>query len=344
MSPLIVALSCWGPHVDIFRRVGFPSLLAEGNLDWLKRFGPVHLLVFTPERDEAEIRSIIEPHGKGFASARAFLFSDDWLGKYPNHVVMCALQRQALERARGIGAGLSWLYPDCIYAEGAFASLGDLDEARKNGIGAFASQGMPILGDSTLYIDGALPRVVPGSAALLPKEPLIEALHGAAVGSVVKGFGLPPGPTTRSPWLTYWESDPGYVLHTFAPNPIICWPRKQIRPWVAALDGDFFDAFEMDGTVEPAHAFAWLEARVNTYDEPFSVPPMTEEEIAKWAAEEATPFGLKFFREQLRPWHSATSLDALGFSRRVSEMALNFRSELGWREDNAAYAPKVRAA
>lgn len=341
MNPLIVALSCWGAHVDIFRRLGFPSLLADGNLDWLRRFGPVHLIVFAPERDEAEVRSIIEPHAKPFASARCLLFSDEWLGKYPNHSVMCAMQRQAVGMARGQGAGLSWLYPDCLYAPGSFASLGDLDEARRNGIGAFVSQGMSILGGPTLYLDGALPRLTPDAAIYLPRDALIEALHGAAVGGVVKGFGLPPGPTTRSPWLTYWESGPGYVIHTFAPNPVICWPRKQIRPWVAALDGDFFDAWEMDGTVEPATAFAWLEARINTYDEPFAVPPMTEEEIARWAAAEATPFGLKWFREQLRPWNSGPNLEALAFSRRVSEMALGFRADLGWRTDGAAYAPKA---
>jgi len=341
MNPLVVALACWGHHIDLFRRLGLPSLLAEGNLGWLRRFGPVHLVIFVPEKDEAEIRAIIEPHAKTFASARCFLFSDDWLGKYPNHTVMCALQRQAVERARGIGAGLSWLYPDCIYAEGAFASLGDLDEARRNGVGAFVSQGMPILGDSTLYIDGALPRVTPEAAGLLPREALIEALHGAAVGSIVKGFNLEKGPTTRSPWLTYWERDPGYVIHTFAPNPIICWPRRQKHLWVAALDGDFLDAFEMDGTVEPATSFAWLEARTNAYDEPFAVPPMTEEEIAKWAAGAATPFGLKWFREQLRPWNSAPNLEAMAFARRVSEMALTFRADLGWRTDGAAYAPKA---
>ena len=34
----------------------------------------------------------------------------------------------------------------------------------------------------------------------------------------------------------------------------------------------------------------------------------------------------------------------LGFARRVSELALDYRANLGWREDGAAYAPKVRAA
>lgn len=344
MNPLIVALGCWGKHIDIFRRLGLPSLLAEGNLDWLRRFGPVHLVVFAPERDEAEVRAIIEPEAKPFASARCLLFSDDWLGKYPNHTILCALQRQAVGMARAQNAGLSWVYPDIFYASGAFASLGDLDEARRNGIGAFASQGMPVVGDSSLYLDGALPRLTRDAASLLPRAVLIDAMHGAAIGGVVKGFGLPPGPTTRSPWLTYWENDPGYVIHTFAPNPVICWPRKQIRPWVAALDGDFFDAWEMDGVVEPASSFAWLEARINTYDEPFAVPPMTEDEIAKWAAAEATPFGCRWFKNQLMPWHSAPNLEAMAFARRVSELALDYRANLGWRTDGAAYAPKAVAA
>jgi hypothetical protein len=270
----------------------------RGNLDALKAFGPVHLLVFTREEDMPGLTRVFSDLEPEVARIEILFIDKQAMVENRPHKIMADMQRHAVARAIEERCALVWTYPDTVMPEGQYAALGTPRDLESREIGCILGQGATTRADRKIWQCRSFTDI---SILHSPKKFAdilfaYEMLHPVSTARTVGPFT----PNTSHPSMLYWRSPEGFVGHAFHLNPLICWPVAT-HLWSEGLDGDFTHrATFARPSVTVCDTFTMAEIAGPEKAEGISNRQRSPTEISAWAAFKATRMGIQHFKTQIR--------------------------------------------
>lgn len=131
MTSFIISTPVWGEsHLDLFLRIGLPSLLSSGNLPALAAPGPCQYFVYTRESERETLEAAAT-----FRRLREVMPTEiipiETDGAAP-HRIMSDCHIDSLKRADETGAAAVFIPPDCVWADGSFRRVGEIAQTSKS--------------------------------------------------------------------------------------------------------------------------------------------------------------------------------------------------------------------
>jgi hypothetical protein len=233
----------WGDgHTGLFLDIGLPSLLSANNLPAMAGGDGARFQIFTRDADRARIeaapvlkrlRQVIEVE---------FTSIDGAIGNV--HETMSRCHRAGLVRAAASGAAAVFIPPDCIWADGAFASLeriaaGGARVVHMTGIRLDRDSFAPAVIEAARAADGCALTIAPRALARLG----LRHLHAIARLSFFREHG--PG---LMPTNLFWSvGADGILARCFHLHPLMVRPSSASTGFVTTIDDDLALLSNPDG-------------------------------------------------------------------------------------------------
>jgi len=227
--PLLYAnLVCWGDrYIDLMEQAAVASLLAPGNFPALAKKADVVLELFTMS---ADVPRLADSHLLRRLSAhceiRVFPFPES-VAKHANHLGYAPLgyaNHATILRAERDGAGLTFLSPDVLYADGCYAAIARrlTDEpyaAFSDGLNAYRA---PVLEALSPYRENGVltvpPLILSDVGARFPTKRTLHSLYRPGNREVCANVTRVIFPTAEGLRVHGFVMLPAYVSHAgFSP-------------------------------------------------------------------------------------------------------------------------------
>lgn len=129
LPPLYANLACWGErYLELMEEAAIASLLSEGNFPALAKKADVVLELYSTASDIPRlIRSLPLRRLAAYCEIRIHQFPDVVAAnaRYLSYAVLGYVNHATILRAERDGAGLIFLLPDVLYADGCYAAIAD---------------------------------------------------------------------------------------------------------------------------------------------------------------------------------------------------------------------------
>lgn len=233
-GPVLVSVAVWGKdYVSFFIDFCLPSLLAPGNLPWLRDRRGSRLILHTRVGDLDTLRDSTE-----FAELQSTIATDVRIigesARAP-HDVQHACHREAMHEADKYSAPMVFIAPDAIWSEGTFRRLDELLRADKRvvflpNVRAVKEDALPTLqrmknetGNSSWLTPRALTRIA------------IDHLHPTS-----EEYFFEPGRGVKQlPNCLIWNTAAGDLLvRSFHLHPLLVFPRRRFAHFHETIDDD----------------------------------------------------------------------------------------------------------
>ena len=178
LPPLYANLVCWGErYLDLMEEAAIASLLADGNFPALAQKADVVLELYTTPADVGRLaRSVALRRLSAYCEIRLYRLPDQVAlhARYLGYATLGYANHATILRAERDGAGITFLLPDVLYADGCYAAIAERLTDRpyaafSDGINAFRA---PVLAAMKPFIrDGILsapPAAVTDAGARAP--------------------------------------------------------------------------------------------------------------------------------------------------------------------------------
>ena len=223
----------WGAgHLDLFLRIGLPSLLAPGNLPGLSRPAQHRYFVYTRARDERRLRS-----ASAFQRLCGLMPVEVVLVPEPiiiPHRTMSEAHMDTMHRAdRNRAAGV-FLPPDCVWSDGSMVRL---QEIARSGKSVVHMSGI------RLDRDAVVPRLTPhlspdGKALSIQSRSLVKIglqhLHPIALSHFWDEHGGDLMPAN----LLWTVPGEGLLLRCFHLHPLMVKSQRPFANFASTIDDD----------------------------------------------------------------------------------------------------------
>lgn len=288
----------WGTsYTQLFVDVVIPAQLASGNLGAFRGQPGCRYMIYTTRADAETIRS-----SAVFAALDACVpVTFEWLDENAgnNHNKMSACYRSGIALADKADAGILFLTPDIVFADGSFASIKHLAESGrdavfipairtlKQGVVASLQQGQG---------DGRIIRVAPRQLMRIA----LDNLHPLADAS-----WWDRGDTGLIPANLYWPVDnEGILGRCFHLHPVFVHPQRKDATFFGTVDDDFVAAAcpdsSKDYVVSDSDEFLSIELSdlAHFFDTTFRKGSV--DDAAKWAEQFASERHRTLFEHVVR--------------------------------------------
>jgi hypothetical protein len=126
----------WGPeYIDVFTRISIPALLGSDNLPALPNLASSEFLIYTTERDEAEIRA--DPIYRELERLVQVVFLPLEVTTEHKYDLMKRAHSSAIRRARAASGYCIFLAPDALLSNGMLMHLYELCSAGRRVVAGF---------------------------------------------------------------------------------------------------------------------------------------------------------------------------------------------------------------
>lgn len=237
---IYVSTVVWGEaYVRFFLDHALPSLLAPGNLPALAMRHRVVLLIHTDRSGHASINGHLYRHYADIAPLAVdyVLMDAEEIATVHKYDVMSACHRHLVAMAHARDAGIVFVMPDSIYADGSFRSLlPGIAEGRR----AILMQGISAARDGVLPALAASPRASRrGGILSIPARPLmrlaLDHLHPVTESQFVDA----PDFTAHPSFLRWRLGADGCLTHCWHLFPLFVHPVRRADGFLTTIDGDF---------------------------------------------------------------------------------------------------------
>ena len=237
---IYVSTVVWGEaYVRFFLDHALPSLLAPGNLPALARRHRVVLLIYTDRSGHASINASMYRHYADVAPLAVdyVLMDADEIVTAHKYDVMSACHRHLVAMAHARDAGIVFVMPDSIYADGGFdALLPGIAEGRR----AILMQGISAVREEILPALAASPQVLRrGGILSIRARPLMRLalnhLHPVTESQFVDAVNF----TTHPSFLRWRLGTNGCLTHCWHLFPLFIHPVGRADGFLTTIDGDF---------------------------------------------------------------------------------------------------------
>ncbi len=240
MKTIYASTVVWGDaFVGLLLDYALPSLFASGNLPALAAQFRLRFLIYTTRRDYERINAFVYQHYATFASV-AFdyvLIDESWTISDHKYELMGSCHRHMIVRAYREDAGIMFLMPDTIYADGAYGALAPMiAEGRR----AILMQGISTVGETFLPALGTAPEVrrEPSVLSIAPR-PLMRLVIRHPHPITESQYLDAPGFTSHPSFMRWRLGARGCLAHCWHLFPLFIHPRRQADAFLTTIDGDF---------------------------------------------------------------------------------------------------------
>lgn len=231
----------WGfSYVKLFVEVVIPAQLAAGNLGAFRGQPGCRYIIYTTRQDADTIRSSPVFDELNACIPVTFEWLDETVGN--THDKMSACFRSGIATADQAGAGILFLTPDIVFADGSFAAVKRLAESGRDAVfvPAIRTLKQGVVAALQSYGEGRAIRVAPRELMRVA----LDNLHPLADAS-----WWDRGKTSLLPANIYWPvGNEGILGHCFHLHPIFVHPQRTDITFFGTVDDDFVAAACPDGS------------------------------------------------------------------------------------------------